>query len=297
MAVNTEALEGLGLPLGTREYRYRRRQQLWKILDREQMLYTADKTGRRSEYVVFSHVDEPTFQRFYGSRLNLHSYLPQPQLLIAKLETPAHALANSGLVVEVTEKLKEMGMRVRQNLNILFGGVIQGADKSKRPDHQFFPKPLPETRDSKWPSMVIEVGHSKSGSQLRRDASWWINASDGDVKLVLTIHVPKKKRIISYRLWHLMDRPARPDKEIPAQLRHQVTVARRADSSIVASDNLTIPFEHLFLRNPQGTETDIDIDKDTLQSLAEDTWEEIEKSERERKCLCLTTWVVGTPAT
>lgn len=297
MAGYTEALEGLGLPPWTREYRYQGRQQLLKILDREQMLYSADKTGRRSEYVVFSHIDEATFQQFYDSRLHLHSYLPRPQLLIAKMENSVHAIAHGALVAEVIIKLKDLGMSVTQNLKVLAGGTIKGPDRSKTPDHQFFPKPLPESRDSKWPSMVIEVEQTETALQLRRDAAWWTNASDGDVKLVLTIHVPKKKRIVTYCLWHPRDRPARPNKQITAQLRHQVTVVRRADLSIIASDNLTIPFGHLFLRNPQGSETDIVIDKDTLQRLAEDTWEEMKKSERECKCLCLTTWVVSMPRT
>ena len=162
------------------------------------------------------------------------------------------------------------GMRVRDNLNVLWG-VVRGPDRLKKPDYQFFARPLPDGRNPKWPLMVIEVGHTESGPQLHRDASWWLNASNGDVKLVLTIQVPRK-RTMTYCVWHLMDRPALPHKEITAQLRQQATVTREANLSIIASDSLTIPFEHLFLRNPQGTEADIMIEKDTLQSLAEDTW-------------------------
>lgn len=235
---------------------------------------------------MFSHIDERTFQRFYGSGLNLHSYLPQPQLLIAKMENQAHAQANGAFVAEMVVKLTEMGMSISETLEIMSGGVTKGRDKYKNPDHKFFPTSLPEGRDPKWPSMVIEVGHTESAARLRRDAGWWINASDGDVKLALTILIPKKKGMITYGLWGLTDRSPRPGKEITAQLRHEVTITRRPDSSIVASDNLTIPFEHLFLRTPQGTETDIVIDKGTLQRLAGKTWEEMDKSERERKCLC-----------
>lgn len=198
------------------------------------------------------------------------------------MDSQAHAQANSGFVTELSVKLTVMGMRVRDNLEVRSGGVVRGPDRLKKPDHQFFPKPLPEGRNPKWPSMVIEVGHAESGSQLRRDVSWRVNASNGDVKLVLTIHV-SRKGTITYCLWHLMDRPARPHKGITAQLRQQATVMREASLSIIASDSLTIPFEHLFLRNPQGTEADIIIEKDTLQSLAEDTWDEMEKLE---SCKC-----------
>jgi hypothetical protein len=244
-------------------------------MDREQTLYTADKAGTRSEYVAFTHVDERTFQQFYDSKLNLHSYLPQSQLLIVKMGSSAHAITNPELVEELRNKLKDMGMNVRQNLKIYAGGVVHGPDKSKEPDHKFIPRSLPQGRGPKWPSMVIEVGHSQNASQLRRDALWWIQASNGDVKLALTVHVPKDKKIVTYCLWSLSDRQIRHNKEPVAELRQQVMVKKDTNSSIVASDNLTIPFHLLFLRDPQGTETHIVLEKHTLESLAGDSLAEM----------------------
>ncbi|CAL5866072.1 uncharacterized protein PFLUO_LOCUS279 [Penicillium psychrofluorescens] len=274
--------QGLSLPPGTSQFRYQSWQQLRKSLEREQDLYTADKAGTRSEYVLIKNVDELTFQQLRENKLNFyslpqsfHSYLPQPQLLILRMESQAHGRTNAELMVALADKLTKMGMDVLQNLKMYTGVLVDGPDRKKRPDAQFKPTSLPQGRLPKWPSMVIEVAHSQSASQLRQDALWWIHASEGDVKLVLAVHVPKDKKIITYHLWSLTDRLPRRNKESAPEIRQQVIVKKNTDTSIVASDNLTIPFELLFLRNPQGTETDIVLDKKTLERLAGASWDEI----------------------
>lgn len=51
------------------------------------------------------------------------------------------------------------------------------------------PEDLPAGRSDDWPSSAIEAGWSETREKLERDTRWWIDASDGDIKGVITVAV------------------------------------------------------------------------------------------------------------
>lgn len=50
---------------------------------------------------------------------------------------------------------------------------------------------VPAGRSDRWPSVLIERAFSEIQSKLSSDASWWLNASGGEVQTTLTISAQK----------------------------------------------------------------------------------------------------------
>lgn len=46
----------------------------------------------------------------------------------------------------------------------------------------YMPKHLPP--ESKWPTIVMETGYANSKRKLDLNARWWLNESEGEVKMV-----------------------------------------------------------------------------------------------------------------
>lgn len=262
-----------GLSTNTNSYRYPGRKQFWDIIQGENDLFQADETGR-SEFIVFSHLDERTFLQDIDSRefAWFDSYSPSEEILIVKITTGAHELAHTGFALKMHEKLIQMNA----HKSVYFKAKQTRGTRSRRkePDQQFQPKILPPGRSKQWPSMIIEAGYSESKSKLAADARWWLQESAGDVKVALTISIHKSKREIVYEIWELVDghqTRAEPERRVP-QSRQQVVVSQSQAAASVANAPLVIPFECLFLREA-GAQEDLILTNDDLIELAEYVWQ------------------------
>jgi len=54
-----------------------------------------------------------------------------------------------------------------------------------------------------WPTLVFECGVSKSGVRLGADASWWLQNSQEEVKIVLVLKVSEEDRKIELEQWEM----------------------------------------------------------------------------------------------
>ena len=87
------------------------------------------------------------------------------------------------------------------------------------------------------------------------------------MKVTVTINIHKQRREVNVRTYRLQI-----DRTISEQL---VTVSEDQNGSAhVNSAPLVIPFRDLFLRDPTGSETDIEFDDDDMRRLGTAIWDE-----------------------
>ncbi|OGM39664.1 hypothetical protein ABOM_011522 [Aspergillus bombycis] len=160
----------------------------------------------------------------------------------------------------------------------------------KEPDDCFYPpnrQPLAGQFNG-WPSLVIETGVSESLAKLRRDATWWLQNSSGDTRIVLVISIKKAMREIRFEKWQLVppNFPRPVTRQAVDQLRQQPNqmpplVQQQANSQIafciqeviitptsITGEPLVIPFRAMFDRQPTGTEGDIVINHQGFRTIA-----------------------------
>lgn len=257
------------LPRGTREYEFQGIKNAEEILDRER------RNG--SLLVLFSHVSPHIKDRISKERQlsrKIHSYYPESKLLLFKMPQAPHEIANRRLEGLLVTKLIAMG--AHQYLDVLGSTTVQGTNREKEPDSSYRPKTLPLGRTMKWPTMVFEIGYSESRMQLARDARWWLNDSQGDVQVVLTIDVERARREIIIERWEAVR--SHTTRSNPTGLRLEVVqsvkISRLSSqtSATVTNGPLVVPFRRLFLRPPALQEGDISFTVGELQGLAENVW-------------------------
>ncbi|OQE13623.1 hypothetical protein PENFLA_c045G02029 [Penicillium flavigenum] len=154
------------------------------------------------------------------------------------------------------------------------------ANKGKQADQGFLPpsrRPSAPGLPPGWPTLTIETGLSKSLSQLRQDAIWWLSNSSGEVRIVLVISISKRKDRVFIEVWQLAPpnspRPLTrayiqtlcqqspnvpPLVQQPAVLQqaycaHEVEISANG----VTGAPLTLPFVAVYDRSPAQGEGDI----------------------------------------
>ncbi|GFF33958.1 hypothetical protein IFM51744_02288 [Aspergillus udagawae] len=273
MAVNTDSIsrQALGLSPTTSEYPYQGMQHFRDIIYKE-------AAECKHEYVIFSNINEQTFIRDFDEP-NSHSYsdfFPQIGILVARMPaTEVHEEEHAEL--HNTLIIKLVNMNVRSQLRSLIGADVVTPTRTKKHDQSYKPVNMPAGYSGHWPSVVIEVAFSESQSKLANDARWWLNASGGELKTVITIAVQNRRKSITIDKWEGISRPTRgdPGKIVP-EVVQKVTITREGDDAPVhiTGAPLVIGFEKLFLRpaEEQKGEGDVVIDHDDLTLIADLTW-------------------------
>ncbi|KAK2794130.1 hypothetical protein FQN52_009212 [Onygenales sp. PD_12] len=212
-------------------------------------------------YCVFLDVPESLiFDDRRKMGIKRTDYFCKPKILIAKMPTKPHELATGWLVPEITLKMLEMGMRFNTYL-ANFGTANIG---HKEPDLALIPQNLPSGRTDKWPTLVVETGKSEGHKALDRDARWWVQASAGEVRVVITIKV--SRTIITVR------RYGQPGKTRAAIIQ-TITMARRGQKPIrITGGPLRIPFRELFLRDETRNQGDFIFTEAELEAWANYVW-------------------------
>lgn len=101
--------------------------------------------------------------------------------------------------------------------------------------------------------------------RLRVDAEWWLLNSKGAVKIVLLIAYLGKERF-TVEKWKMGTAPTGESAatDLP-EMASSISISRwEYSDKYVASDNLILTFEDLFLRNPSPHEGDIVLSKRDL---------------------------------
>lgn len=171
----------------TSEYQYPGQKGFCEVLNSEYHALERDKTGNKSQYIIFFDTNEQIFlkdfayssnKRFYNSYAD---YIPALSLLLIRMTTEAHE--------QVHEALHDMFVRkfvLMNGLDLQLHMTGQAEKESngrrKKADQSYRPKPLPSNRSGYWYSVLIESAYSEKGSKLADNARWWLIESAGDVK-------------------------------------------------------------------------------------------------------------------
>lgn len=275
---DTPSHELFGVPKNTTQYVFEGDDHCSRVLNRELVLLESDQSGEHSQFVIFSNVNDKTYDRYFAYSKNHprgSEHLPRENLALVKMTTPEHASATAEFDNILMEKLVDMDRANRKLARTPSVGITSSI-RMKAPDQAYAPKYLPEGRDKKWPTAVIETGYSQSRASLERAIRWWLIESSGGIRLAFLISIRPQIREILFQKWSLVDKPTRnePEKRVPMAV-YELTLSRsNRDQPIKASTELhmVIPFEDIFLQQPSQGEQDITFDLEDFESIAKTVW-------------------------
>lgn len=226
-----------------------------------------------SQYVLFTHLSPQAFRRDFQQPVREtighteDSYLPRQQALLIKMKSGPHEAAHLEFNRIVIRKLGDMGS-ADEGLVPVGDKTIHATSRSKEADLAYRPLDRPEGRSKEWPTLALESGYTDSRDTLHSNANWWLSASHGDVKIVITIDMEKRNRHFNIRLYN-----RQPSGAINEQ---EVTVSQQfgTPNAAVKHAPLVISFRNLFLRDPTGVERDIEFNANDLGRLGRIIWDE-----------------------
>lgn len=203
------------------------------------------------------------------------SYFPDIESLIVKLPTKAHELArNSFGTMLAVSKVGPMGIHYPEFMGLGATKYVGQNVSSKEGDSSWINMSILPKDD--WPNFVIEAGMSQGTLRLRAAARWWIEHSQGQVGIVLLIHVIPSSKTIKLEKW--IPSPS-PSTRVSPRLNAVAFPMQTAEISIMQSRTppvngapLVLEFERVVGRQPQGSEADISLSAQELDSWAKIVW-------------------------
>lgn len=260
-------------------YPYKGKQQFISTLNQELDRRLSDPIEDTSEWVLFTGIDEKTFIRDFLDPLHhdtdtlttdttrFSSYDNFNNLLLVGIMSsdPPHAVVAPEFQTLLIETLKPMDLS--EAIRTLSGSFTEGPSGRKAPDSSWAPRRVPRGRSKNWPTVVLEVAFTEPQSKLSSDVRYWLHQSQGEVKIVLTLTIDRRKPNILLEKWELLENRTQ-----------RIDISMDANKGInIRGGPLVIEFEKLFLRPADSPkETDIMIDTDGFKRLATRIWEEQE---------------------
>lgn len=270
------------LPSNTSRYPYEGLQDFWSHIALEQENFHNDKTGKCSQYVLFTNVTDQAFTRDFDISKHkpswrlFDSYYPYTQLLVIRMVTSKdHERAHTALANLLIGKLAAMN-EVNLSLDWTGSADIETPSRTKRADQEFAPRNRPPDRSELWPTLVMEAGFSESKPKLESGADWWIKASQGDVRTALTISVHRKTPEIVIKKWEpicTLQTSNRAQFE-PVLQKHLVVSNQKGQTeAVVINGPLVLSFRDLFLRDAgRGEKEEIEFSENDIRTMAQMVW-------------------------
>lgn len=194
------------------------------------------------KYLCFINVP-PTIAEEVSLSSARHMFSYDTRSMIIKLVTGAHDAASRGLLCEVRDMVRDMGLH--RSIHPVGSKRVRGVSSSKEADESWVPTQHVPGRDAKWPTVVVEVGVSESYRKLKADAEWWLTNSKSDVNLVIIVSINRTTPNIKFEAVSLdisSLRHQRP-RYVPT-IRQSITTSRRgAQITTSPAVALTIEFE------------------------------------------------------
>jgi hypothetical protein len=146
---------------------------------------------------------------------------------------------------------------------VTFMGYVRGNSQGKIADLTFRPYDVPIHRDTKWPTVAVEVKWSEGRGKVQRGMKFWLKDSRGDVKVALTVSVQRRGKITVER-WDLSP----GGNPFPYQT---VDIHRGAEGPLINGE-INVKFRDVFLRDKEPTESDFTLTHDDMQHMAWNVW-------------------------
>ncbi|KAJ5801740.1 uncharacterized protein N7518_003808 [Penicillium psychrosexuale] len=251
-----------GLPSTTPKFEFKGIEDALQILDQELEPHGQD-TELSNPYIIFI-MDERSFLDNMNVEENLlaqscESYDPSINHALIRLETDAHSVAIGSFVgmVECWNGIMEKdyillptgSTSVRGN-----SGRIKRADCSWRPTHF----------DTKWPSIAVEVACEEIPAKLEDDMMFWLNQSNGEVNVVLSIKVLQGR--ITIAQWKSNERG------IPFLVQNMEITKDPAPGCDHIQGSICIPFEDIHCQPRPQNKSDFVMTRVGMESLAHQIW-------------------------
>ncbi|KAJ5494514.1 hypothetical protein N7463_010601 [Penicillium fimorum] len=159
----------------------------------------------------------------------------------------------------------------RQESRLLPMGAatIQGITRKKCPDSAW----KISGRQSEWPTILVEAAWSESKSTLKQDVLFWLQESEQEVKVVLTMKITPKGSITIER-W-ILKQEAESTFVEPIQTMR--LIRNIGSNQPLITGSMHIQFEDCFLRPKRKNETDFILSNDDLTEIAEAVWSGLPK--------------------
>lgn len=235
-----------------------------------------DRGDNDDQYVSFCSITPKEFERIEARRLDFgrgvkFSYFLDIESLIVKLPTKAHELAhNSFGTMLAVSKVGPMGIHYSEFMGLGATKYVGQNVSSKDGDSSWINMSI-RPKDA-WPNFVIEAGMSQGILRLRAAVRWWIEHSQGHVGIVLLIHIIPISKTIQLEKW--IPSPS-PSTRVSPRLNAVAFPMQTAEISIIQSRTppvngapLVLEIERVFGRQPQGSEADISLSAQELDSWA-----------------------------
>ena len=263
-----------GLPADTNEYRYPGSQeQLEEIMLQEYKQF--DKIIK-SQFVVFTNISPSQFRQLYKAP-GVSDYIPNT--LIIKMPCVPHEILGQEFSGLLQSKAREMGV---WRLFMATGSATRGNsnERSKEPDISFQPRFTSAPRQ--WPTIVVETAYSESREKVIRDVAFWLNKTQGQVNMAMSIDIKRPSGNITISGWRAGAQATRnhPDPAPVEIYKMKISRGEKGQGPSVTGDNLTIPFYDLILRQPHRNtpERDFVFTKEEMLEVAEMAWEQMRKA-------------------
>ncbi|KAJ5142946.1 uncharacterized protein N7515_001733 [Penicillium bovifimosum] len=174
------------LPPDTPVYRYDRQCNIESLLPP----YSVE-----DRFVVFKHFPSEIFAECEEVLPQRCDYSPPLQILIITMPGPQHeeaAVSFEAMIVILAEK-----MQVFRRIAGCGATRIDTPGRSKQADRSW--KPARQGR--KFPTVALEVGFSETTAKLEKDVAWWINESEGEVRMGVTVDINRGSGCIEIESW------------------------------------------------------------------------------------------------
>jgi hypothetical protein len=243
-------------------------------------------------FIVLKHFPADILAKHEEQLPGRCDYSPSLQILIITMASQPHEEAACSFEAIVTMLAREM--KVYRRIAQWGATRVDTPDRNKQTDRSWAPARLVR----RFPTVALEVGFSETTAKLEKDIAWWINGSNGQVRIGITIDIQHKSHNIEIKSWipsfershqhiyitaggrqvvdrHINDPP-------PPRVDQRILLRRGKDGSnpSIEGGALTIPFCALLLDEPGEGEGDFVFTADMLlHELAERIWSAIDKAE------------------
>lgn len=256
----------------TNTYAYQSLEQFASVISAEAERLQQDR--ERSQFLVFTNFPNDIFERDDKDQeidipsYTLDTYTAHDGLLIIKMTSAPHEAAHEAIRNILTEKLSLMS-HAERDLRERGRKTIKGNQRAKEADLSYIPLRRPPGRSNEWPTLALESGYTDSQERLTANAEWWLNASNGDTNIAMTVDIDKTSRRITIRKYQYSDTPDLYEESVTVQKPDNYN----SNTQVIGAP-FKIPFNKLFLRGPVANEKDIVLEAEDLTYIAEAAWAE-----------------------
>ncbi|KAI2722764.1 hypothetical protein CBS147332_3693 [Penicillium roqueforti] len=268
------------LPLDTPVYSYNRQCPMESVFP---------PSSVKDRFIVVKNFPPDVFSQ-HEELPRLCDYSRLFQILIIKMSSGPHEDAATNFNYMIMALAQDMS--VRRQLRSWGSTRVDTSDRRKMAANGWGPRGPPRG----FPTVALEVGFPGPTVKLENDIAWWINGSNGDVRIGITIDIQDSDSI-EVKSWTAFEPPPHSNyttasgrrvfdggtNDPPPRVVQRVFFKRGRDGAgpTVEGKGITLPFRDVLLDTPGEGEGDFVLtSQKLLEDLAELIWDTIDQVEK-----------------